>query len=109
VLADWGPGDAGGEGGVTQLWLGDGAGNFTDATASNMPAIKVSWSWELEFADVDNDHDLDVLVSCKTCDGSFMFHNDGAGVFTDASDKLPQFANNYEFEPIDLTATGSST
>ena len=106
VLADWGPGDAGGEGGVTQLWLGDGAGNFTDATASNMPNIKVSWSWELEFADVDNDHDLDVLVSCKTCSGSFLFHNDGVGVFTDASDKLPQFANNYEFEPIDLTGDG---
>ncbi len=106
VLADWGPGDAGGEGGVTQLWLGDGAGSFTDATATNMPNIKVSWSWELEFADVDNDHDLDVLVSCKTCSGSFLFNNDGAGVFTDASDKLPQFANNYEFEPIDLTGDG---
>ena len=106
VLADWGPGDAGGDGGVTQLWLGDGGGGFTDATASNMPDIKVSWSWELEFADVDNDLDLDVLVSCKTCDGSFMFHNDGAGVFTDATAKLPQFANNYEFEAIDLTGDG---
>lgn len=102
VLADWGPGDAGGQGAPTQLWLGDGAGGFTDATASNMPKVDVSWSWELDLADVDNDHDLDVLVSCKTCPGSFMFHNDGAGMFTDASDQLPQFGNNYEFEPIDL-------
>ncbi len=102
VLADWGPGDAGAEGAVTQLWLGDGTGAFTDATASNMPQIKVSWSWEMDLADVDNDYDLDVLVSCKTCSGSFLFHNDGAGKFTDASDQLPQFGNNYEFEPIDL-------
>ena len=102
VLADWGPGDAGGEGAVTQLWLGDGTGAFTDATASNMPQIKVSWSWEMDLADVDNDYDLDVLVSCKTCDGSFLFHNDGAGKFSDASDLLPQFPNNYEFEAIDL-------
>ena len=102
VLADWGPGDAGADGAVTQLWLGDGAGGFTDATASNMPQVKVSWSWELDLADVDNDYDLDVLVSCKTCTGSFLFHNDGAGQFTDASDQLPQFGNNYEFEPIDL-------
>lgn len=105
LLADWN-GDADADGGVTQLWLGDGAGKFTDATASNMPAIEVAWSWELEFADVDNDLDLDVLVSCKSCSGSFLFHNDGAGKFTDASDKLPQFSNNYEFEAIDLTGDG---
>jgi MYXO-CTERM domain-containing protein len=102
VLADWGPGDAGGAGGVTQLWLNDGKGSFSDATATNMPAVPVSWSWEMDLADVDNDLDLDVLVSCKTCAGSFMFHNDGAGKFVDATDQLPQFGNNYEFEAIDL-------
>ena len=102
VLADWGPGAAQNTAGVTQLWLGDGAGGFTDATASNMPDIPVSWSWEMELADVDNDYDLDVLVSCKSCDGSYMFHNDGAGKFTDATAKMPQFPNNYEFEAIDL-------
>jgi len=106
VLADWGPGPAGGAGGVTQLWLNDGAGGFSDATATRMPAVAVSWSWELDLADVDNDHDLDVLVSCKTCPGSFMFHNDGAGNFVDASELLPQFGNNYEFEAIDLDGDG---
>ncbi len=103
VLADWGPGPAQSSGGaVTKLWLGDGAGNFTDATASNMPNVKVGWSWEMDLADVDNDYDLDVLVSCKACDGSYLFHNDGNGIFTDASDQMPQFANNYDFEAIDL-------
>ncbi|HEY0138204.1 MAG TPA: VCBS repeat-containing protein [Nannocystis sp.] len=102
VLADWGPGKASQSAGVTQLWLGDGLGGFTDATASNMPDIPVAWSWEMELADVDNDHDLDVLVSCKSCTGSYMFHNDGMGMFTDASAQMPQFANNYEFEAIDL-------
>ncbi|MBL9104531.1 MAG: VCBS repeat-containing protein [Myxococcales bacterium] len=105
LLADWGA-NAGGAGGVTQLWLNDGAGTFTDATTANMPQIPVSWSWELELADVDNDLDLDALISCKTCSGSFLFHNDGAGVFTDATDQLPQFGNNYEFEAIDLTGDG---
>ncbi|MDC0671236.1 FG-GAP repeat domain-containing protein [Nannocystis radixulma] len=106
VLADWGPGQASQTSGRTRLWLGDGAGNFTDATEAQMPDVLVAWSWELEFADVDNDFDLDVLVSCKSCSGSYMFVNDGLGNFTDASDKLPQFANNYEFEPIDLTGDG---
>ncbi|WAS93873.1 FG-GAP repeat domain-containing protein [Nannocystis punicea] len=105
VLADWGPGAANQSSAVTRLWLNDG-GVFTDVTETNMPDALVAWSWELEFADVDNDLDLDVLVSCKSCTGSYMFVNDGAGVFTDASDKLPQYGNNYEFEPIDLTGDG---
>ena len=106
ILADWGPGDAASGAGRTRLWLGDGVGGFTDATETNMPDVLVGWSWELELADVDNDFDLDALVSCKACDGSFLFENDGAGVFTDVSDRLPQFGNNYEFEPIDLDADG---
>jgi hypothetical protein len=106
VLADWGPGQANNSAGRTRLWINDGMGGFTDATDAQMPNIEVAWSWELELADVDNDLDLDILVSCKSCAGSYMFVNDGAGVFTDASDKLPQFANNYEFEAIDLTGDG---
>ncbi|MCY0988401.1 VCBS repeat-containing protein [Nannocystis sp. ILAH1] len=105
VLADWGPGAANQSSGITRLWLNDG-GVFTDVTDTNMPDALVAWSWELEFADVDNDLDLDVLVSCKSCTGSYMFVNDGTGVFTDASDKLPQYGNNYEFEAIDLTGDG---
>ncbi|MDC0718536.1 FG-GAP repeat domain-containing protein [Nannocystis bainbridge] len=105
VLADWGPGDAGQSSGVTRLWRNDG-GVFTDVTTTHMPDALVAWSWELEFADVDNDLDLDLLVSCKACSGSYMFVNDGAGVFTDASDKLPQYGNNYDFEAIDLTGDG---
>ena len=34
---------------------------------------------------VDNDYDLDVMVSCKTCDGSYLFDNDGEGTFTDVT------------------------
>ena len=108
VLADWGPGAANNNGGGrTRLWLGDGLGGFEDATATNMPDVLVGWSWELELADVDNDLDLDVLVSCKSCGGSYLFENDGAGVFTDVSDRLPQFGNNYEFEAIDLDGDGA--
>jgi hypothetical protein len=105
VLADWGP-DAGGDGGRDAAVAGRRRRRVHRRDREQHARIKVSWSWELEFADVDNDFDLDVLVSCKTCDGSFMFHNDGAGVFTDATDKLPQFGNNYEFEAIDLTGDG---
>jgi hypothetical protein len=107
VLADWGAGNnMSNAGGRTRLWLNDGAGRFTDATAARMPDLLVRFSWDLELADVDNDADLDVLVSCKRCPGSHLFRNDGAGLFTDDPRALPQYTNNYEFEPMDLDADG---
>ncbi len=94
------------EGGRTRLWLNDGAGRFTDATAARMPDLRVRFSWDLELADVDNDADLDALVSCKRCPGSYLFRNDGSGTFTDDGRGLPQYTNNYEFEPMDLDGDG---
>ena len=107
VLADWGAGNnMTNEGGRTRLWLNDGTGRFTDATAARMPDIRVRFSWDLELADIDNDADLDVLVSCKRCPGSHLFRNDGAGVFTDDPRALPAYTNNYEFEAMDLDGDG---
>ena len=107
VLADWGAGhNMTNDGGRTRLWLNDGAAHFTDATDARMPALKVRFSWDLELADVDNDDDLDVLVSCKRCPGSSLFRNDGRGLFTEDARALPQYTNNYEFEPMDLDGDG---
>ena len=107
VLADWGPGNnMTNDGGRTRLWVNDGQARFTDATDKRMPDIKVRFSWDLELADVDNDGDLDVLVSCKRCGGSYLFRNDGAGLFTDDPRGLPQYTNNYELEPMDLDGDG---
>ena len=104
VLADWGPGSPmSNEGGRTMLWLNDGKGHFTDVTEERMPGALVKFSWELEFVDVDNDYDLDVMVSCKVCDGSLLFENEGKGTFTDVTKgSLPQFVNNYDFEAMDV-------
>ena len=107
VLADWGAGhNMTNDGGRTRLWLNDGAARFTDAPPARLPETRIRFSWDLELADVDNDHDLDVLVSCKRCPGSSLFRNDGAGTFTDDGRGLPQYTNNYEFEPMDLDGDG---
>ncbi len=107
VLADWGPGNnMTNDGGVTRVWINDGTAKFADETAGRLPEIKIRFSWDLELADVDNDGDLDVLVSCKRCPGGSLFRNDGAGRFTDDSRALPQYTNNYEFEPMDLDGDG---
>ena len=107
VLADWGAGNnMSNDGGRTRLWLNDGTGKFSDATAAQMPGVLVRFSWDLELVDTDNDFDLDVLVSCKRCAGGFLFRNDGAGKFADDPRGLPQYTNNYEYEPMDLDGDG---
>ncbi len=107
VLADWGPGDPFvSTGGRILVWQNDGTGNFSDVTEESMPGTMVQWSWDMELLDTDNDYDLDVVVSCKVCTGSHLFTNDGTGVFEDNRSRMPQFTNNYEFEPIDINGDG---
>ncbi|MFN3242251.1 MAG: FG-GAP repeat domain-containing protein [Planctomycetota bacterium] len=107
VLADWGPGSPmRNDGARPRIWRNDG-GRFVDVSDTYVPDIRVRFCWELEFVDVDNDFDLDLLVSSKRSSGSFLLHNDGSGVFTDVSaSRLPQFTNNYEFEPMDVDGDG---
>lgn len=106
VLADWGPGDnMSNDGGRTRLWLNDGQGRFRDVTETRMPDVRVRFSWDVEFVDVDNDLDLDIAVSCKRCGGSMLFRNEG-GAFELDRRGIPQYTNNYEFEPMDLDGDG---
>jgi hypothetical protein len=67
----------------------------------------VGFSWEIELVDVENDWDLDLAISCKACETSLLFVNDGAGTFTDeTAARIPPTTNNYEFTPIDLDGDG---
>jgi hypothetical protein len=107
VVADWGAGNnMTNDGGRTRLWVNDGAARFTDLTDTRMPPALIRFSWDLELADVDNDYDLDVLVSCKRCGNSTLFRNDGKGSFAEDARAIPQYTNNYEFEPMDLDGDG---
>lgn len=108
VLADWGADNPmKNQGGRVRLFLNNGSGKFTDATEAMMPESLVRMSWDLEFADVDNDTDLDLMISSKLAEGSFLFENNGAGKFSDVTaGRMPQFTNNYEFEPMDLNGDG---
>ncbi len=73
---------------TTELYLNDGAGNFTVAT--NLSIAKVHRS-TANFADLDGDNDLDLFITGDTTytgnDGQFsaLYINDGSGVFTEAS------------------------
>lgn len=117
VLADWGldpvddmlqdPFTA--EGARPMVWLNElngDAGAFVDATEDIVEDVPVAWAWEIELIDVDGDFDLDIMASSKVGEGSNLFLNDG-GRFV-SSDALPQFTNNYDFEPMFLVLPGES-
>jgi hypothetical protein len=93
-------------GGRTRLWLNDGSGRFTDETAERMPETLVRFSWDLNFVDVDNDYDLDVVVSCKRCGCGTHFRNDVGGRFEEDYRAIPQYANNYSAEAMDVNGDG---
>ncbi len=121
ILANWGTDEgsvAQTAGGITVLWsqtdkpakFGDpGTGMFEDVTLDQMPNLPVRWSWELEFIDADNDWDLDIVVSAYAGDKAslFLFANDGAGHFSDASaGNLTQGRYALDVETIDVTGDG---
>jgi hypothetical protein len=107
LISDWGgTNPQTNAGGRTRLYLNDGHATFTEATSDHMPATLVKWSWEVELVDVDGDWDLDALIACKLCTTSYLFRNDGTGHFTDDANALPHFANNYDFEPMDIDGDG---
>lgn len=79
-----------------RLLINDGAGHFTDETASRLPD-RTDFSLDADFVDLDQDGDLDLLMSTvpSSPEGSrwLAFRNDGTGHFTDETDLiLPQSA-----------------
>jgi VCBS repeat protein len=79
-----------GAGGQERLFLGDGAGSFTDASAQ-LPSPADGTS-SLALGDVDGDGDLDLLAGngpVNTPQQSRLYRNDGLGTFADVTAQLP--------------------
>ena len=67
----------------SSLWLNDGAGTFVDATATSMPT-DIDWDEAVAVIDIDEDGDPD-LVFGSPYTRDRIYHNDGAGTFTDVT------------------------
>lgn len=64
----------------SQLWLGDGTGHFTDATATHLPVL-LAQTWHIAIGDVDADGDSDIVQSNRQHPNRLL-RNDGPGRFT---------------------------
>ena len=70
------------------LLVNDGAGHFADATVeAGLAEKRFRRSYAGSFFDLDDDNDLDLLV-VSDFSGIDLYHNDGAGHFSDANDTL---------------------
>ena len=79
------------------LFINDGAGFFTDVSATQLPAMTLSSS-RAQFGDIDNDGDLDLYITSGTtsrftCGQYRVYVNDGAGFFTDETAARHPIAN----------------
>ena len=69
--------------GTNELWLNDGAGMFSDASAG-LPGFPNGFHYGPAVCDVDGDGDLDVWVdNMATGYDEMLMINDGSGSFTD--------------------------
>jgi FG-GAP-like repeat len=96
----------------SQLYLGDGSGEFTNVTSTHLPKIKASVG-DLEFGDVDGDGDLDVVLAdwgkespLYSKGRTMLWLNHGTGHFTNATgsrmpEVLVEFSWELEFVDVD--------
>lgn len=75
--------------GQNAFWINDGAGNFTERAAPALSANRFHYG--PVFCDVDGDDDLDMFVDNAATTTNFFEQlalNDGAGNFTDATNRI---------------------
>ncbi len=73
---------------------------YRDVTNSNLPVSAVSGpGMDVESADIDNDGDKDIIIAREFAPNKILINN-GNGIFTDESFRIPQFS--YDSEDIGI-------
>jgi FG-GAP-like repeat len=102
IFTDSGASTFGAPGGQPRVFQNNGAGFFTNVTATHFPVVTLQASVEADLVDVDGDFDLDVTVTSRDASPSRLFVNNGAGVFT-AGPVLPaDGTGTYDYTTGDL-------
>ena len=84
-----------------RLYLNDGSGHFSDATATHLP-VDSDHTIDAIFEDADLDGDLDLVLGNVFGAPLRVYKNDGAGVFTDAT--VAVLGQEYAIDALGLIA-----
>jgi len=88
--------------GQNRIYVNNGLGFFTDETSTRHPIGTTCEPMDVIFGDIDNDFDIDVRTASTATNGSRLYRNDGAGVFTAvAGVPADEGVYSYDFGDID--------
>lgn len=93
--------------GRNRLLINDGNGVFADESAARLPGV-VRDSEDIGVADLDGDGDLDVIFVSEDDRVNELYLNDGAGVFSAVSDRLPVEGTSNAVLVADLDGDGDA-
>jgi len=83
---------------VARLYLNDGAGVFSDSSVQLPTSALGVDPDDIDFIDIDRDFDLDVLINMHSGKSS-LWVNDGAGIFSDATNQLAAMPGGFHYGP----------
>ncbi len=106
AVCDHGGTDQIGPGAIFRLYDNDGAGVFTDVSATDITGLAKAGQQNITPVDIDGDFDVDLVLDGKSMP-MHLYLNDGAGSFTLDSAVLPPASPEvYESDWADLDGDG---
>ena len=91
--------------GQNRIYVNDGSGNFSDATASLHPTVILAEPMDVTLGDIDGDFDIDVRTGNTGNNNSRLFRNDGTGVLS-LVNGLPGDSSCYSYDFGDIDGDG---
>jgi len=91
--------------GQNRVYVNNGSGFFTDATATLHPVANLGEPQDCIFGDIDGDFDIDVRTGSTASNQSRLYRNNGAGVFTVVAG-VPADNNCYSYDFGDIEGDG---
>ena len=87
--------------GQNRIYVNNGLGFFTDATAALHPAGSLAEPQDAIFGDIDGDFDIDVRTGSTAASQSRLYRNGGTGIFTVVATPADNNCYSYDFGDIE--------